>query len=133
MDYGHDRNRLDKARGVHGAAEIPTAIFAGVSESPCCVSIEWAYDYRDTYEAAQEWDEAQLADIQSDMGRLHLEARADENAHGMSAKLRLSDAPPTNTSYYPVATAKGITWFGYSIEAAVTPGRTRLPVSARAG
>ena len=122
-----------KPGGVHGAAEIPTAIFAGVSESPCCVSIEWAYDYRDTYEAAQEWDEAQLADIQSDMGRLHLEARADENARGMSAKLRLSDAPPGDTSYYPIATAKGITWFGYSIEAAVTPGRTRLPVSARAG
>lgn len=122
-----------KPGGMHGAAEIPTAIFAGVKESPCCITVEWAYDYRDEYQAAQEWDEPRLAILQRDMGRIHLEAMADENARGMSAKLRLSDAPPTNTSYYPVATAQGITWFGYSVEAAVSPGRTLLPVSARAG
>jgi hypothetical protein len=122
-----------KPGGMHGAAEIPTAIFAGVKESPCSITVEWAYDYRDEYQAAQEWDEPRLAILQRDMGRIHLEAMADENARGMSAKLRLSDAPPTNTSYYPVATAQGITWFGYSVEAAVSPGRTLLPVSARAG
>ena len=133
MDYGHDRNRLDKARGVHGAAEIPTAIFAGVSESPCCVSIEWAYDYRDTYEAAQEWDEAQLADIQSDMGgSTWRPERTKTPTECPRSCVFLMRRRPTQ-SYYPVATAKGITWFGYSIEAAVTPGRTRLPVSARAG
>lgn len=122
-----------KPGGVHGAAEIPRAIFVGVSETPCVISVEWAYDYRDTFGAAQEWDESRLSVIQEEMGRIHIEAIADENARCMAAKLRLSDAPPANTSYYPIATAKGITWFGYSVEAAVKPGRTLLPVSARAG
>lgn len=122
-----------KPSGLHGAAEIPRAIFAGVKESPCFVSIEWAYDYRDTFANAQEWDETHLAAVHEEMGRIHLETMADENARCMAAKLRLSDAPPTNTSYYPIATAKGITWIGYSVEAASKPGRTQLPVSARAG
>lgn len=122
-----------KPGGVHGAAEIPRAIFVGVNETPCVISVEWAYDYRDTFGTAQEWDESRLSVIQEEMGRIHLEAIADENARCMAAKLRLSDAPPANTSYYPIATAKGITWFGYSIEAAVKPGRTLLPVSARSG
>lgn len=122
-----------KPSGFHGASEIPRGIFVGQKSTPCSVTVEWAYDYRDEYQASHEWDEPRLVLLNQEMGRIHLESMADENARGMSAKLRLSDAPPTNTSYYPIATANGITWFGYSIEAAAKPGRTHLPVSARAG
>lgn len=122
-----------KPAGFHGAAEIPRAIFAGIQESPCTVSLEWAFDYRDTFEEAQTWGAPQLATVETDMGRIHLETVAGDNTRCMAAKLRLSDAPPTDTSYYPIATAKGITWFGYSVEAAVKSGRTLLPISARAG
>lgn len=120
-----------KPAGVHGKTDISRAILIGKKEDNCNVVVRWSYDYRDTFEDA-ETTEADIIDaVNTDMGRVHVETFPDNNRQCMSAKLRIEDATPTNTGLFPTTTAKGVTWFGYTIEAQTKPGGVDLPETAR--
>lgn len=120
-----------KPAGMHGQVDITRAILIGKKEDYCNVIVRWAYDYRDDFEDAETTTTDVIEAVNTDMGRVHVETMPNNNRLCMSVRLRIEDSTPTNAGLYPLTTAKGVTWFGYTIEGQTKPGGVDLPETAR--
>jgi hypothetical protein len=117
-----------KLSGIQGRQIANRFLLLGKQTSYADLSLQVAYDYSDTYQAAATWTAPTLATLSTGLGRIQLQHDLHDDAEGQAVRLLLSDATPTTNA---VGNGTGFTWIALTLEGAPRPLAAEVPDTAR--
>ena len=116
-----------KLSGIQGRQQFNRLLSMFRKWTPCDLSVEVGYEYRDEYATIAERANATLDTILALDVPLQLRVDPNDDAEGQAIRVRITDATPTTGS---VGTGRGATWLAMTFDITPREGPAEVPEEA---